>query len=269
MKADELLRTLDCAELVSGIGSWGYPRRSVPYTDEALRAFESESMETSAQQKREFEHFKKEYHSLSSEERDALRVHAYAKFANVAWSREGKNFNRPEWALHNFFARYGIDSGALLDIAPAHGHHGVLIFKERLPQMTVRTCDMLPCYTKLLTIYGLDVEHYNARFDRLDDVYRGQTFDAVTCTEVLEHVDDDSEKNILHGLATIVRPGGKVLFTFPVRAITQAVPDPMGHIRQPDTRQVAARCEADFRALEEGEFNSGKTHQRFLILERK
>lgn len=260
---------LDCTELTPGLAAWGYPRRSVPYSDETLRVFEKQDAAASEQQKREFVAFKAKYQTLSLDDRDELRSWAYTSFANYAWAREGKRFNRPEWALQNFFAKHNITSGSLLDVAPAHGHHGVLIFRERLPNMTVETCDMLPCYTKLLTLYGLDVEHFNARFDRFDHVYAGRSFSAVTCTEVLEHVDDESEKNILSGLAAIVKPGGKVLFTFPVHAITQTVPDPMGHIRQPDTKQVAERCQADFLALEDGEFNSGKTHQRFLILERK
>jgi 2-polyprenyl-3-methyl-5-hydroxy-6-metoxy-1,4-benzoquinol methylase len=217
----------------------------------------------------EFWDFKRRYTDLNAAAKDELQRHVYKEFAGVAWSREGKKFNRPEWALSNFFVKHKIQSGRLLDVAPAHGHHGALIFKERLPQMSVETCDLLPCYTKLLTLYGLNVEHYNARFDRLDDVYGAQHFDAVTCTEVLEHVDDNAEGNILAGLASIVRPAGFALFTFPVHAITQKVPDPMGHIRQPDTQQVAARCAANFDFVEDGEFNSGKTYQRFLIVRRK
>jgi 2-polyprenyl-3-methyl-5-hydroxy-6-metoxy-1,4-benzoquinol methylase len=265
----QTLIDLDCSELISGLVAWGYPRRSVPYSDEILHAFEKQNIIASEQQKREFLVFKTKYQALSSDKRDELCLWAYASFANHAWTREGKKFNRPEWALKNFFAKYNIASGTLLDVAPAHGHHGVLIFRERLSDMKVETCDMLPCFTKLLTLYGLDVEHYDARFDRLDNVYAGHSFNAITCTEVLEHVDDESEKNILSGLATIVKPGGKVLFTFPVHALTQTVPEPMGHIRQPNTKQIAERCQVNFLALEDGEFDSGKTHQRFLILERK
>jgi len=190
-------------------------------------------------------------------------------FAWTAWGREGVSFPRPDWAKNKFFMPY--EGTKLLDIAPAHGHHGLLLFRDvfKIP-LKYHSCDMLPCYNKLLALSGIEVEYFNATHDSIASLYAGSDFDLVTCTEFLEHLRDDEEERLLSGFKDMTVKGCKVLITFPEVALTRnGVPDvePFGHIRQPSVDQVMGRL-GPFSLIEHGKFKSKHVNQVYLIAER-
>jgi len=266
---DDILKRLGASELANGRIDWGGDAMS-PYSHDELVAFATMDAETGARIKAQFDDFLSVYFALPTDERDMLKVWAQREFVDPTW-RNGRTFPRPEFANARFFPN-AAHAGRLLDIAPAHGCHGALLYRDHYRyDLNLHTCDFSPCYNKLLTLLGVDVKHFDVRFDRLRDTY-DTTFDVVTLTEVLEHVDQTAEDNIIADLHDITRLDARVLITFPVKALPHGgVPqpdDPLGHIRQPVVADVIDKMQG-FNALERGRFSGGKYDQNFIILERK
>jgi SAM-dependent methyltransferase len=104
---------------------------------------------------------------------------------------------------------------------------------------------------------GLDMRPFGRRVVRLDryapaptvraDVssalpFRDGSFDAAVCTEVLEHVADP--RGVLHELARVVRPGGRVVVTVPF--VFHYHEDPRDYRRYTPVGLGAALDEAGF-----------------------
>jgi SAM-dependent methyltransferase len=80
------------------------------------------------------------------------------------------------------------------------------------------------------TFHVLNVER--ARLDR--------TFDAVVCTEVIEHLDD-RQASVQH-LAAMVSPGGHLILTCPAGKV-HATERHFGHVSHPTPVEIRALCE--------------------------
>jgi SAM-dependent methyltransferase len=64
----------------------------------------------------------------------------------------------------------------------------------------------------------------------------GQTFDAVLCTEVIEHLDDRTAG--IANLARMVAPGGHLVITCPTGKL-HATERHFGHVSHPTARELA------------------------------
>lgn len=264
----DMLKHLNAAELANGRIGWGGDAMS-PYSHAELEAFVAMDAAAHAASKADFAEFKARHGELTTAQRLDLERWAHVEFVDPTW-RDGRAFPRPEWANAKFFPR-APKEGKLLDIAPAHGCHGALLYRDHYRyKLDLHTCDFSPAYNKLLTILGVDVNHVDLRFDNIGDEY-DETFDVVTLTEVLEHVDQAAEDRTCAGLHKITHPGSMLLVTFPVKALPHGgVPqanDPLGHIRQPVVDEVVTKLHG-FQLVDNGKFSGGRYDQRYIVLER-
>lgn len=271
MNVDELLKAIEAYELIGGRAAWKGLEMS-PYTGEELCRFASMDMGSAARLRENFERFQCKYDELSDNYKQTLAEWTQHEFVEPLW-KNGRDFERPKFADRRFFA-IAPRSGLMLDIAPAHGCHGALLYRDHYKhKLDLHTCDLLPCYNKLLTLLRVKVKQVDLRFDKLHDVYQ-QKFDVVTMTEVLEHVTQEVEDNLLAGLGLITRQGSMILITFPNEAFhgSGGKPkdnDPLGHIRQPSIIDIVNKLPSHgIRVVESGKFFGGKLDQRFVIGER-
>lgn len=113
----------------------------------------------------------------------------------------------------------------------------------------------LHTYTRFGSVLGVDMEvvaldHARRRGYRgvglasLGSLpFRSGSFDLVTATDVIEHVDDDLEA--LGEFARVARPGGHLLVTVPAHSWLWSDSDvQLGHRRRYTARQVEERCRA-------------------------
>lgn len=265
MNVDAKLKEIGATELVGGFSAWGGKALS-PYSESELRKFVSVDAAQNDTMRAEFDEFKTKLAALNEDERLALRTWAHAQFVERVWDVIGRVHARPEFARNSFFNVHK-RTGKLLDIAPAHGVHGLLLFRDHYRlSFDYHAVDALPAYNKLLSVLGVNVTHYNAKFDRLPD----EKYNVVTCTEFLEHVDQTVEDSILKNIEEITVKGATFLITFPVKALPygRIDTDPMGHVRQPSVTDIIAKLR-DFRVVNHGKFQGSKYDQNFLIGERK
>lgn len=265
MNVDQTLTDIGAPELIGGYSAWG-GKSLCPYTEAQLRAFATVDTATNDVMRSELEAFKAKLMALPENERVGLKTWAHSQFVELPWQVGGRQHPRPQFACDNFFTVHK-RSGKLLDVAPAHGVHGLLLFRDhyKIP-FEYHAADTLPAYNKLLAILGVDVIHYNANFDRLS----GGPYDAVTCTEFLEHVDQAAEDRILEDITSVTTKGSMLLITFPVKALPHGKIDidPMGHVRQPNVKEIIGKLK-EFRVVNHGKFRGSKYEQNFLIGERK
>ena len=265
---EDTLRRINATELIGGRDAWGGVKMA-PYTLDEMNAFDRMDATRSSAHKADHAAFQRELEALTSDEREALASWAQGTFVDPMWSVT-RDFPRPGFAHKRFFSK-APKSGAMLDIAPAHGCHGALLYRDHYGYgLEVHTCDLMPAYNKLLAILGLKVKHVDLRFDRLNVEYQ-QKFDVITMTEMLEHVDEQTETRVCADLHDITRLGSMVLVTFPEVALPHGAPqanDPLGHVRQPSVNTVVEKLHG-FKKLESGLFSGGKCNQQFIILERE
>jgi hypothetical protein len=265
VNVDKTLTDIGAHELIGGYSTWG-GKSLCPYSEAELRAFATVDATQNDIMRASFDEFLIKLNALPENERIGLKTWAHAQFVENTWRVGGRKHRRPEFASNSFFSIYK-RSGKLLDVAPAHGVHGLLLFRDhyKIP-FEYHAADTLPAYNKLLAILGVDVTHYNAKFDRLS----GGHYDAITCTEFLEHVDQACEDRILEDITTLTVRGSTLLITFPVKALPYGKidTDPMGHVRQPSVTEIIGKLR-EFRVVNHGKFAGSKYDQNFLIGERK
>ncbi len=265
MNVDEKLKEIGALELIGGFPAWS-GQALCPYSEVELRVFASVDATQNDVMRASFDEFLIKLNTLPESERIGLKTWAHAQFVERTWEVGGRQHPRPDFARNAFFTVHK-RSGKLLDVAPAHGVHGLLLFRDhyKIP-FEYHAADTLPAYNKLLAVLGVDVTHYNANFDRLS----GGPYDAVTCTEFLEHVDQAAEDRILEDVTNVTVKGSMLLITFPVKALPYGKidTDPMGHVRQPSVVDIIGKLR-EFRVVNHGKFAGSKYDQNFLIGERK
>ncbi len=68
-----------------------------------------------------------------------------------------------------------------------------------------------------------------------------EAFDAIVCSEVLEHIEDDGEA--LDRMVAALAPGGRLYLTVPLRGeLWTKVDAAVGHVRRYDAGALAAMC---------------------------
>ena len=92
------------------------------------------------------------------------------------------------------------------------------------------------------TIARNAVRHPHARFDVLNIEHQqlDKTFDAIVCTEVIEHLDN-REAAMKH-LAAMLSPGGHLVLTCPAGKV-HATERHFGHISHPDPSELRAMAQ--------------------------
>lgn len=241
-----------------------------PYSEQQLRKFENFDEDQASNTKLEFENFRMRYESLSEQDKQLVKDWVYKKYVEPAY-KATKALQRPEFAKRKFFPLIS-ENARLLDVAPAHGCHGVLVYRDLYKQkFHLHTCDLIPAYNKLLTMAKIAVNHVDLRFLRLKEEYEENAFDAVMLTEVLEHVDQKTEDHLCEDLQRITSASAHVFITFPEHALPRnanAGHEPFGHIRQPSIEAVSSKLRG-FKVLESGKFFSGKVNQYYMICQKK
>lgn len=114
-------------------------------------------------------------------------------------------------ALDGIRNKLASESCCYLDIGCSSGYmlENVL---ENFPKVTVIGADyfssgLLQCHQRLMNVPLFQIDLVNCSFS-------DNLFDAVTCLNVLEHIQDD--KTALKQLFRIIKPGGKLVVTVPM-----------------------------------------------------
>jgi SAM-dependent methyltransferase len=94
-----------------------------------------------------------------------------------------------------------------LDIGAGWGHL-IAELRKRAPQVTSQGCDYNPQHNETP---GLTIKHVDLNQDALP--FPDQSFDVITCTEVLEHVENF--RRVVREIARVAKPGALVLISTP------------------------------------------------------
>jgi trans-aconitate methyltransferase len=126
---------------------------------------------------------------------------------------------------------------SLLDVGCGDGEL-IVWLRERLPAETVITGVDLSSET----VARNKTRHPHAEFDvlNIEHQHLPKAFDAIVCTEVIEHLDD--RKAAFGHLAAMLNPGGHVIVTCPSGKV-HATERHFGHISHPtpsELRQLTA-----------------------------
>ena len=164
----------------------------------------------------------------------------YDTLWDVAWSEaatHGPGFRSRYDLLLRLLSERGL-AGRLLEVGAGQGHF-LRRLRRRFPWVELSAHEVAPA--ALETLRGLDF---------LSAVHDGPIaagavghagFHAIVCSEVLEHIPDDEAS--LDAMVAILRPGGRLYLTVPLRASywTQ-VDDAVGHQRRYAPHQLARMC---------------------------
>jgi SAM-dependent methyltransferase len=123
--------------------------------------------------------------------------------------------------------------GSLLDVGCGSGELIALIAQERRGA-TLAGADLSPLQVERNRerLPGVEFFALDAQSSALP-----RTFDAVVCSEVIEHLDDSAAA--IANLARMVAPGGRLLVTCPAGPI-YATERHFGHVRHPTARELCA-----------------------------
>ncbi len=275
MEIEKLLEYLGCKKtFINGISTWQFPGLSCPNSIDEIKEIARIPHDMSSRFAREHSKFLETYRMFSAEDKLQLKNWIHKNFLDIAWADKNHRHLRVEYAWNKFLKHLDSHDRKFLDIGPGHGFHGILLYKEQYKmQSELFACDIMPCYNQLIQLCGVETQFYDASRMKLNEVYSYQRFDTILCAEVLEHVSDAAENNIISGLFEITNKGGSVMFTFPERAMTEPYNfdrDPMGHVRQPTIAQVSDRLrEAGFEIAGTDKFSSGKQFQLVVVAKKK
>ncbi len=94
-----------------------------------------------------------------------------------------------------------------LDIGAGWGHL-IKELRKVAPNVTSQGCDYNPQHNET---EGLAVKHVNLNEDKLP--FGDASFDLITCTEVLEHVENF--RHVVREIARVARPGAQIVLSTP------------------------------------------------------
>jgi SAM-dependent methyltransferase len=131
----------------------------------------------------------------------------------------------------------------ILDAGCGNGRYSKFLLREADPDAVVTAFDLSPQMLKRAQsrLPGRRVTHSIADLTRLP--YANETFDAVVCGWVLEHLPDPRPG--LTELARILKPGGKLLLMATEDTLTGAMCSRLWHCRtynRAQLRQTCAEC---------------------------
>lgn len=264
---DSILRELGCDRVADGIDRWQFDTLAAPYSVDELIELAQIAPERAKELFVEHRAFLARYDELTVEDKRRIEDWILDEFCPYAWRKQPWNHPRPTYNWNVLKTADG-EGKRFLDVGPAHGFHTTLLYKVKYEaECEFHACDLVPAYAQLLTLVGVRSEIFDARSMRLTDLYEPNSFDAVSCCEVLEHTTDEGERNIVESLVAVTKPGGKILITFPFEAAPEKYDlrrDPLGHVRQPLVSRVVSLMEEHVDGTVEM-LNSGTTLQHVVI----
>lgn len=265
-KIEEILRSVGADRLACGIRSWG--ETFCPYSEQELDSIcFKRGIKESNTLRDQFKDFCQKYSSLDDSTRLILKDWAIKEFLFATW--DSRDFGiRPKWTWKNFISKMETGSSCL-DIGPCHGIHSNLVYKHYYkPDLKFFSADVQVPYLQLQKICGVDSRFFDASHMRLETVYEEESMDFILFTEVLEHLTRDEGKNLITSICNVLKPGGKMMISFPVDAkpFDFFTGVPFGHQYQPDIGEVSDQMKN--LGIENQEYTklwSGKTYQHVIV----
>lgn len=267
------LESIFAKDIACGYKGWGQSKLC-PYKNSQLEYFIDQTKDQLKGEQSRYDAFLKHYHGLDFPTKKRLKEWAKSEFTEKTWS--AGIGPRPDWTWKHVLSKINDSKTrkSFLDIGSCHGLHGILHFKEfRNANFDFYSCELLPAYLKLHTVFGVDARMWHSKHSSLKNLFEGETFDIVACTEVIEHLTDEDEKNLLQDFKYIVRPGGTVYITYPIDAAvkkTNLKEDPLGHRHQPILKDVISRLGDEFEIKnQDSRIKSGRHEQQAIIAIKK
>lgn len=267
----ELLQRIYAGEIAGGEKDWG--SHLCPYSAERLERLINLNADDWEGEEDRYRLFLDEYAKLRFLDRHKLKEWCIEHIASTPWKKNiGK---RPEWTWNNFLESRASSETPLkyLDIGTCHGLHSIIYFKEKLgAKFEYYSCELLPAYLKLHTIFGIDARPWNCKWTNLEETFGDVKFDVITCTEVIEHLTAEDSEKLLKSMQALLKPGGSLFITYPIDAGLKNVnlkKDPLGHRHQPVLEKVLSHLGSSFEGIESPTFSSGKSDQQAIIAIKK
>ena len=128
----------------------------------------------------------------------------------------------------------------LIDVGAGHGHL-LLAIHSAHPSLQLSAVEHGPeALEQLRSLSGIDCIFEASASAPVGKAEQG-SYDSVICSEVLEHVDEHEE--LLDALCALLRPGGRLLLTVPLRPeLWTQVDDHVGHRRRYKNGELAELC---------------------------
>lgn len=190
------------------------------------------------------------FSKLENSERLELQNYAVDNLIRNKWIVSNMSCTDPDPNLRirmisERLSKYSSDAH-ILEVGSSHGWHGCLCYYiPKKISATLHACDILPTNNQLLTLLGVHSKFWDARNMRLNHIYSENQFDAVVCTEILEHMDQACQDMLLISASKILKPGGSLFITYPKYAGPEKYSenvDPLGHRRQPNQKDIIQTC---------------------------
>ena len=164
----------------------------------------------------------------------------YDTLWDTAWDEAattGPGFRSRYALLLSLLSKHGV-AGRLLEVGAGRGHF-LRRLHERFPWVELSGHEMAPTAVQALRDLGFLAAVHDAPIESGSVGHAG--FHAIVCSEVLEHISD--HEAALDALVAILRPGGRLYLTVPLRpSYWTAVDDAVGHQRRYEPGQLAALC---------------------------
>jgi SAM-dependent methyltransferase len=208
--------------------------------------------------------FVKLYESLSIDEKNHIKNWLLDNLAIPTWN---KGFGiRPKWTWENFLSKLNNKSLKYLDIAPCHGIHSNILYKEYFKgSFEYFSVEILPAYLELQTFFGINSSYFDAERMNLSEIYDESSMDVIIFSEVLEHLSLSDGTKLLEEISKILSKNGSLFLSFPVDA-SPFNAEPFGHIHQPDIDEVSSLLHKfGVKNQQYVKLWSGKTYQHVLM----
>ena len=274
---NQILTKINAKKIAGTKSSLDWGRSLMPYTADELNSLCYNRSELDSRALRnDHANFVASCASLSDGEREAVRTWLVKNYVEAAWYARGNPKTNPEsafgirprWTWDNFMSRLSGKNLSYLDVGPCHGLHSNLIYWYNYDgEFTYHAADILPAYLQLQVLSGVDARYFDATYMDLLDVYDEASMDVILCTEVIEHLKTDEATKVLTGCLKVLRPGGKMMISFPVDAkpfdYFQGIA--FGHQQQPDLTQTQTLLkELGLNDQTYTKLFSGKTYQHVI-----
>jgi len=272
MTIDEILKKLGCRSDLLNPDAWRLETGSI-YSIEELKFFMNLGQHRANIFAESHKEFLKKYESLSTEEKNFLKDYTITNFVNPQWIRGKMNPADPDPNLRLKMITEKLkdfsESCSILEIGSHHGLAGCLsYFIPNRIKAKLFTCDLLDLNNQYLRFLGIETQFWDSKNIKLEKIYKQDFFDAVVCTEVLEHLDASCEYMLLNNVHKIIKPGGRLLLSFPKWARPENYSvnvDPLGHRRQPIPADVIQHC-ANLKCIENFEYKDYKLQEGFWLV---
>ncbi len=166
----------------------------------------------------------------------------YDTLWDVAWNEAatyGPGFRSRYDLLMGLLSKHGL-AGRLLEVGAGRGQF-LRRLRRRFPWVELSAHEVAPGALEALRALDFLTAVHDGPIEAGAVGHAG--FHAIVCSEVLEHIAEDDDA--LDAMVAILRPGGRLYLTVPLRASywTQ-VDDAVGHQRRYEPHALATMCQA-------------------------